>query len=123
MFGGRDVGHNRGEHDRGRGGSHGNSHDNRHGHHGNSHGNYAGHTDERSRASNEGWGKTPGAAPAPAPAQLGVTCPQCGAGNSEGARFCSRCATSLQPQACAKCNQPLAQGAKFCSQCGAPVST
>ncbi|WP_213229141.1 zinc ribbon domain-containing protein [Caballeronia sp. NK8] len=104
MFGGHHGGQNRGGHDRGHGGSHGGSH--------------GGYGDDRTRQSNEGWGRVPNATPAPP----GVNCPKCGAANAAGSRFCGQCASSLAPQACSTCKQALAPGAKFCSQCGAPAS-
>ncbi|MFL9896182.1 zinc ribbon domain-containing protein [Paraburkholderia dipogonis] len=38
--------------------------------------------------------------------------------NSQGARFCSQCASPLVPATCGKCTSALSAGAKFCSQCG-----
>ncbi|TKI20631.1 adenylate cyclase [Bacillus pumilus] len=110
MFGGHHGG--RGSHDGGHGRSHGGGH---------------GHNGGRSDAGGHGYGyrddQTWGRTPVPAPsAQSGVICPQCKMANSQGARFCSQCASPLVPPACGKCNSALAAGAKFCSQCGAAVT-
>ncbi|HYU58208.1 MAG TPA: adenylate/guanylate cyclase domain-containing protein, partial [Actinomycetota bacterium] len=49
-----------------------------------------------------------------------MSCPNCGAENAPGARFCSRCGASLARR-CANCGADLAEGARFCSACGTPV--
>src|ERR1700731_707704 len=49
-----------------------------------------------------------------------VACPQCGADNRPGSRFCKGCGTRLA-QACAACGSPLDAAARFCDQCGAPA--
>jgi membrane protease subunit (stomatin/prohibitin family) len=60
-----------------------------------------------------------------APAQTGVECPNCHAGNPAGAKFCASCGTSLAPPAavCANCQADNPPGAKFCANCGTPMAT
>lgn len=57
--------------------------------------------------------------PAAPPAGQAV-CPECGAANAGGAKFCSGCGTRLAPAGlvCPECGEKLAPGAKFCSGCG-----
>jgi membrane protease subunit (stomatin/prohibitin family) len=60
------------------------------------------------------------AAAAPAAAAT-VACPNCGAANPAGAKFCAECGNALGAKACAKCGAELAPGAKFCPECGTKV--
>lgn len=53
-------------------------------------------------------------------APSGPTCPNCGAANSVGTRFCGQCGTSLAIAKCASCKAELGVGVKFCAQCGNP---
>jgi hypothetical protein len=50
-----------------------------------------------------------------------MLCPQCGAENREGAKFCKDCAASLLGS-CANCGATVQPGSKFCDQCGAQVT-
>ena len=50
-----------------------------------------------------------------------LPCPSCGTPNPEGARFCSRCGSSLGAM-CAACGAQLAADARFCSACGTSVA-
>lgn len=52
------------------------------------------------------------------PVQSAVIFPQCKMANSQGARFCSQCATLLVPAACGKCDSAPVAAVKFRSQCG-----
>jgi len=45
------------------------------------------------------------------------SCPSCGAGAPDGARFCENCGNEL-PSGCSNCGEPLAAGAVFCGNCG-----
>ncbi|HWF58419.1 MAG TPA: adenylate/guanylate cyclase domain-containing protein [Candidatus Dormibacteraeota bacterium] len=54
--------------------------------------------------------------------RLFLGCPQCGADNRAGSRFCKRCGVALV-RACATCGTPLDAGARFCDQCGAPADS
>ncbi|AKA24991.1 double zinc ribbon domain-containing protein [Pseudomonas chlororaphis] len=76
------------------------------GHHGRGHGGYQ----------NGHHGGHPGNGHGRRPA--GPSCPDCGANNAAGARFCQQCGTSLHPAACGQCGNPLAAAARFCGQCG-----
>src|SRR3954451_25493416 len=49
-----------------------------------------------------------------------MSCPGCGAGNADGARFCSSCGTALV-LACATCGGALEPTDVFCSHCGTRV--
>ncbi len=63
------------------------------------------------------------------------TCSQCGAKLAEGAKFCTKCGTPVQPAAsvevkppaevrinrCPKCGAEAKGGGKFCTKCGAPL--
>lgn len=49
-----------------------------------------------------------------------MDCPNCKSRNTEGARFCSNCGSSLQ-QFCSNCGTELQAGARFCHNCGHPV--
>jgi uncharacterized OB-fold protein len=48
-------------------------------------------------------------------------CLSCGAANSDGARFCAECGSSLG-SACANCGLNLPEVARFCPSCGTPVA-
>ena len=62
-----------------------------------------------------------------AEAPEGLICPNCGAGNSTGTKFCGECGTKLeipQPPAqkvCASCGTIIEPGLKFCGECGTRV--
>jgi membrane protease subunit (stomatin/prohibitin family) len=54
-----------------------------------------------------------------------VLCPNCGAKNPVGMKFCGSCGTSLLPPAkiiCASCKAEVPDNFKFCPNCGTPVS-
>jgi membrane protease subunit (stomatin/prohibitin family) len=53
-----------------------------------------------------------------------VKCPSCQADNTQGAKFCASCGTSLAPPTvkCANCEADNAQGAKFCASCGTSLA-
>ena len=54
-----------------------------------------------------------------------VLCPNCGAKNPVGMKFCGSCGTSLLPPAkiiCANCKAEVPDNFKFCPNCGTPVS-
>jgi serine/threonine-protein kinase len=50
----------------------------------------------------------------------GSVCPKCQNPSRKGARFCTKCGTSLVGAVtqCPHCNAPLRSGARFCSKCG-----
>ncbi len=52
-----------------------------------------------------------------------VECPSCHAANTEGAKFCASCGTSLAPAkvVCANCQADNPPGARFCANCGQPL--
>lgn len=56
-----------------------------------------------------------------------MKCPNCGAENKPGLRFCEQCATPLAAekpkpaQACSRCGAQNASGLRFCEQCAAPL--
>mgnify|MGYP000483433782 CR=1 FL=1 len=54
------------------------------------------------------------------PAPPAVVCPQCGAENPPGTRFCAQCGAPLAGARCASCKAEIPAGAKFCPQCGQP---
>ena len=62
-----------------------------------------------------------------AEAPEGLICPNCGAGNSTGTKFCGECGTKLeipQPPAqkvCASCGTIIEPSLKFCGECGTRV--
>ena len=60
-------------------------------------------------------------APSPAPAATGPACPQCGARNNPGAKFCVECGAKQGGAKCANCQAELPPGAKFCNECGQKV--
>jgi len=60
-------------------------------------------------------------APAPAPSASGVACPQCGARNNPGAKFCVECGAKQGAAKCANCQAELPPGAKFCNECGQKI--
>jgi len=60
-------------------------------------------------------------APAPAPAATSPACPQCGARNNPGAKFCVECGAKQGAAKCANCQAELPPGAKFCNECGQKV--
>lgn len=56
-----------------------------------------------------------------------LACPDCGAANPLGAKFCQNCGQTLAAQiptttACKKCRAKLAPQAKFCPECGASAN-
>ncbi len=59
-----------------------------------------------------------------AQSQPGVTCPNCQASNTAGAKFCASCGTSLAPPGvvCSNCQAENPQGAKFCASCGTSLA-
>jgi membrane protease subunit (stomatin/prohibitin family) len=51
-----------------------------------------------------------------------ITCPGCQAENSESAKFCHQCGIALTARRCAKCGHDNSPGGKFCAECGAKLS-
>ncbi|MGH7841735.1 MAG: DUF7577 domain-containing protein, partial [Candidatus Binataceae bacterium] len=49
-----------------------------------------------------------------------MRCPDCGAENPEGLKFCNACATPLRRR-CAACGFENAPAAKYCGECGAAL--
>lgn len=58
-----------------------------------------------------------------------AVCPKCGSELREGAKFCGKCGTAIQPQpavvksslTCPVCGKEIRSGARFCSSCGADL--
>ncbi|HYA00089.1 MAG TPA: adenylate/guanylate cyclase domain-containing protein [Candidatus Binatia bacterium] len=46
-----------------------------------------------------------------------MPCPNCGAANRPGSKFCSDCGSPLA-RICAHCSTPLRPGARYCDECG-----
>ncbi len=62
-------------------------------------------------------------APPSVPAGSGPKCSSCGMINATGARFCSHCGKSLQPEApvektCSACGEKNPSANRFCTSCG-----
>ncbi len=53
--------------------------------------------------------------------QVMVNCPNCGILNSEGAKFCAECGTSLY-KVCSHCKQKNSPQAKYCTECGTALN-
>jgi class 3 adenylate cyclase len=51
-----------------------------------------------------------------------MQCPNCGASNPHGKKFCTSCGGSLRPR-CPACNGENPPEAKFCGDCGASLAT
>src|SRR3990172_9568497 len=52
-----------------------------------------------------------------------MRCSSCGHDNSNGAKFCSECATSLQlDQTCPNCGTSNAACSRFCNECAQPLA-
>jgi class 3 adenylate cyclase/tetratricopeptide (TPR) repeat protein len=49
-----------------------------------------------------------------------AACPNCGADNAPGRKFCTECGTGLA-LACPSCGAPIAGDEKFCGECGTPL--
>lgn len=70
-----------------------------------------------------GFMKGPGGDGTQAKHSKGPSCPDCGGGVSEEAKFCPSCGHQLVVfQRCRECGKNLPPGARFCSRCGAGVS-
>ena len=52
-----------------------------------------------------------------------VVCPECGASNPKGAKFCVSCGHKFKPAGavCPNCGHVNPAGAKFCMECGTPL--
>ncbi|MEJ2272189.1 MAG: SPFH domain-containing protein [Candidatus Bathyarchaeota archaeon] len=62
--------------------------------------------------------------PSQGPSQQVILCPNCGAQNVMGTKFCGNCGKSLAPVAkikCPKCEAEMAETMKFCGNCGSPL--
>lgn len=60
-----------------------------------------------------------------AQAQQLIVCPNCGAKNPAGMKFCGQCGSSLTPPAkvkCPNCGAENPAGMKFCGNCGSPLT-
>ncbi|MBX5321769.1 MAG: SPFH domain-containing protein [Candidatus Bathyarchaeota archaeon] len=60
-----------------------------------------------------------------AQAQQLIVCPNCGAKNPAGVKFCGQCGSSLAPPVkvkCPKCGAENPAGMKFCGNCGSPLT-
>lgn len=52
-----------------------------------------------------------------------LSCTRCGAGNRDGAKFCSECGSKLSTDvACPGCNAVKEAGQKFCDECGTSLA-
>ena len=51
-----------------------------------------------------------------------IACPNCGAANAQGSKFCVKCGKSLSVSVsikyCTKCGAPVKAGSNFCEKCG-----
>ena len=62
--------------------------------------------------------------PSQGPSQQVILCPNCGAQNVMGTKFCGNCGKSLAPVAkikCPNCGAEMAETMKFCGNCGSPL--
>ena len=62
--------------------------------------------------------------PSQGPSQQVILCPNCGAQNVMGTKFCGNCGKSLAPIAkikCPNCGAEMAETMKFCGNCGSPL--
>jgi membrane protease subunit (stomatin/prohibitin family) len=67
----------------------------------------------------------PAGTAAAAAAAAAISCGNCHASNSPGAKFCSNCGTVLSPPKashCTQCGTASAPNARFCGNCGAALS-
>jgi len=53
--------------------------------------------------------------------QQGVKCDECGAPVEADQRFCSKCGSSINPEACTQCGKKIRKGDQFCPSCGKSV--
>ena len=78
---------------------------------------------DRMRAEAEAARAAAAAAAAP-PTPTGNSCPNCGAINGPGMKFCSSCGTKLAADSvryCPGCGAELPPGTRFCGGCGAAL--
>ena len=54
-------------------------------------------------------------------AEAPMQCPNCGAANSDGKKFCTNCGGDLRVR-CPTCHGKNPTGAKFCGDCGASLT-